>query len=422
MKKIITNNLGLKLASVVLACMLWFLVAELGNPRDTKYYSNIPVRLVNTVLLEEENKVYEILDNTDTVRVAVKAPRSVIDNLRASDIVAEADMSKLTDINTIAISYSLPNVEYNSITGDHDVVRLNVEDKATKWIPLRCNTTGEVEEGYIVYSTTSDQTQVEVSGPKSIVDQINYAGVDINVEGASTNMSANMNYNLYTSEGNRINQQRISKNVNQVKVSVEVLATKEVPVVISSMGTPAEGFMATGEKETNINTIVLAGTNNALANISKLSIPAEELDITDATDTVFKSLDLKKYLPDNIKIAQGPAGNRLKVTIYIEPIEERVITVLPQNISLQRVPEGVEARVLDPEQEYTLLVSGLSDRIDSLVAAGIFGSIDLTAYMEEHGLTQLHPGVYELPVKFSFVNSVTVEEQLIVKVEVASKE
>ena len=67
-------------------------------------------------------------------------------------------------------------------------------------------------------------------------------------------------------------------------------------------------------------------------------------------------------------------------------------------------------------------MSGLSDRIDSLVAAGIFGSIDLTAYMEEHGLTQLHPGVYELPVKFSFVNSVTVEEQLIVKVEVASKE
>lgn len=422
MKKMITNNLGLKLASIVLACMLWFLVAELGNPRDTKYYNNIPVRLVNTVLLEEENKVYEILDNTDTVRVEIKAPRSVIDNLRASDIVAEADMSKLTDINTIAISYSLPNVEYNSITGDHDVVRLSVEDKATKWIPLKCATVGEVAEGYIVYSATADQTQVEVSGPKSIVDQIGYAYVEMNVEGASTNMSANIVFQLFDRSDNRINQERLTKNVDQVHVSAEVLATKEVSVEVISTGTPAEGYIATGEREASVTTLKLAGTNTALANVNKVVIPAEDLDITGATETVVKTLDLKKYLPDNVKIADGPVGNKIKVTIYVEAIEERTMEIYPTNISCLRVPEGMKAQVVDADSKYMLKVSGLSDRILPLQSGSIYGNVDVTAWMEEKGIEELHPGTYDMPVHFNFVNSINVEKELFVKVTVSELE
>ena len=94
MKKLLTRNLGLKLASLVLAF----------DPKDTVTFNNIQVRLINTDLLEQEGKVYEVLDNSNLVRVTVTGPQSIVKSeLRRNDIVAEADMSKLTDINTIAI-------------------------------------------------------------------------------------------------------------------------------------------------------------------------------------------------------------------------------------------------------------------------------------------------------------------------------
>ena len=121
----------MKLISVIFAVVLWFLVVIADNPKETRTFANIPVTLTNVELLEKEDKVYEVLDNSDRVRVTVEVPRSDLDKLRSSDIVAEADMSKLTAVNTIAISFYVMNddVSVSNITGNRDVVQLNVEDK-----------------------------------------------------------------------------------------------------------------------------------------------------------------------------------------------------------------------------------------------------------------------------------------------------
>lgn len=419
MRKLLTHNLGLKLLSVVLACMLWFLVAEIGNPQDTKSYSNIQVRLINTRLLEEENKVYEVLDNTDTIRVSVTAPRSITTNLRASDIIAEADMSKLTDINTIAINYRIQNVQdadIDAISGDHDVVRLNVEEKARKWIRLNYNTVGEVAEGYVVTNVAPDQTQIEVSGPKSKIDQINYAYVEIDVAGATTNMSANIRFDLYNKDGVKLDQSRITKNVDNVQMSVEVLATKEVPVELNVGGEPAEGYLATGITESSFSTVRLAGSVYALSNISKIVIPEEDLDITGADRTVIKTLDFRSYLPENIKLVDAGANSKISVTIFVEPIEEKDIEVLSDNLTISNIPEGYEAELAETDRPYKIRISGLAERVLPIQQNNIFGNIDVAAWLSEHNVTELSGGVYDIPVKFSLNESVHIDGELRVRV------
>ena len=203
MKKLLTRNLGLKLASLLLAFVLWFLVAQIYDPKDTVTFNNIQVRLINTELLDEEGKVYEVLDNSNLVRVTVTGPQSIVKSeLRRSDIVAEADMSKLTDINTIAITYYCENISNDSveIKGNHDSVRLNVEDKTSKWIKLESNTIGDVASGYMIGNVTLDQTNIEVTGPKSAISQVDHAGVDINVTDSTTSLSANVDIKLYDSD------------------------------------------------------------------------------------------------------------------------------------------------------------------------------------------------------------------------------
>ncbi|MCM1568151.1 MAG: CdaR family protein [Roseburia sp.] len=419
MKRKLTHNLGLKLLSVVLACMLWFLVAEIGDPLDTKYYSNISVRLTNTKLLEDENKVYEVLDNTDTVRVSVTAPRSIISNLRSSDIIAEADISKLTDINTIAISYRIQNVQdadIDGITGDHEMVRLSVEDRTRKWIRLNYTTVGEVAEGYVVTSASPDQTQIEVSGPKSIVDQISYAYLEMDVAGATTNTSANISFDLYNKNGVKMDQRRITKNVDNVHMSVEVLATKEVPIELKVSGEPADGYLATGVTESSFSSVKIAGSSYALSNINRIVIPEEDLDITDAEETVTKALDFRSYLPENIKLVDAGANSKLTVSIFIEPIEERELEILPGNLTIINVPEDYTAQLDEPDKPYILKISGLADRIMPLQQNNIYGSVDIAAWMNQHNITELSQGAYDIPVTFTLNESISQDNEIRVRV------
>ena len=412
MKKELTHNLGLKLASLVLAFVLWFLVAQIYDPKDTVTFNNIQVRLINTELLDEEGKVYEVLDNSNLVRVTVTGPQSIVKSeLRRSDIVAEADMSKLTDINTIAITYYCENVSNDSveIKGNHDSVRLSVEDKTSKWIKLESNTIGEVASGYMIGNVTLDQTNIEVTGPKSAISQVDHAGVDINVTDSTSSLSANVDIKLYDADGNELTLESVKKNVNSAHMTVEVLATKEVPVEIEYMGVPEDGYMATGEVESSVPTVRIAGTASALVGISAITVPEERMNITGQSGDLVDIINLKEYLPSNVRLANKSFDGKITATVYIEPIDTKDLTISADNISITGVPDGMEAEVTSTAEEYNITVSGLTRDVSILRDSSVTGVLDLNQWMEDNGLEELTPGNYTIPVTFNLSEDITVD-------------
>lgn len=424
MKKKLTHNLGLKLASLVLAFVLWFLVVTINDPKDTTSFSNIRVNLINTELLDKENKVYEVLDSTDVVRVTVEAPRSIIEQLRASDIVAEADVSKLTDINTIAINYYVQNVNAVSVSieGNHDVVRLNVEDKASKWVKLTNSIIGEVAEGYMIANASPDQTMIEVTGPESAVERVNYAKVEIDVSGATTDLSANVEVKLYDKEDNPVEQDNLVKNVDYAHMSVYVLATKDVPVELNVMGTPDEGYMATGVVESAPATVKIAGVPSVLANVNKISIPEEELNITGAVDNVSAMINIKEYLPDNVRLADSSFNGRIAAVVYIEPKAEKTLNVASGNISIINLPQDFTASLPENIEAYTVQVEGLATFIEPLRQAAVNGVVDIAAWMDEQDITELTGGVYSIPITFNLSEDIIIKNHVTAQVTIQKKE
>lgn len=415
MKKLLTRNLGLKLASLLLAFVLWFLVAQIYDPKDTVTFNNIQVRLINTELLDEEGKVYEVLDNSNLVRVTVTGPQSIVKSeLRRSDIVAEADMSKLTDINTIAITYYCENISNDSveIKGNHDSVRLNVEDKTSKWIKLESNTIGDVAPGYMIGNVTLDQTNIEVTGPKSAISQVDHAGVDINVTDSTTSLSANVDIKLYDADDNELVLESVKKNVDSAYMTVEVLATKEVPVEIEYMGVPEDGYMATGEVESSVPTVRIAGTVSALMGISAITVPEDRMNITGQSDNLVDIINLKEYLPANVRLADKSFDGKITATVYIEPIVSEDLTVAAENISVTGVPDGMEAEIASTAEEYNITVSGLSRDVSILRDSSVTGILNLTQWMEDNGVEELTPGTYTIPVTFNLAEDITVTSDI----------
>ena len=425
MKKLLIRNLGLKLASLVLAFVLWFLVAQIYDPKDTVTFNNIQVKLVNTELLEEEGKVYEVLDNSNLVRVTVTGPQSIVKSeLRRSDIVAEADMSKLTDINTIAITYYCENISNDSveIKGNHDSVRLNVEDKTSKWIRLESTTIGEVAKGYMIGNVTLDQTNIEVTGPKSAISQIDHAGVDINVADSTSSLSANVDIRLYDADDNELTFETVKKNVDSAHMTVEVLATKEVPIEIEYMGVPEDGYMATGEVESSLTTVKIAGTPSTLVGVSAITIPEDRMNITGQSGDLVDIINLKDYLPSNVRLADKSFDGKITATVYIEPVETKDLSVPAENITISGVPDGMEAEITTVADTYDITVSGLSRNVSILRDSNVTGVLDLNKWMEDNGVEEMTPGSYVIPVTFNLSEDVTIENDVNIHIRLKNAE
>ena len=418
MLKRLLNNWGLKLISLVLAFLLWFLVVEIGDPKDDQDMGNVVVRLTNTQLLDAENKVYEILDNTNVVRVTVYAPKSVLSQIRSSDITAEADISKLTDINTVPIDFSIPTISGATVTGSHDYVKLNIEEKASKYVSLSSKTTGEVADGYAVTALTPDQNRIEVSGPRSVVDQIRYAGAEIDVTDASSNLVANVDIALYNVLGEEIDQSKITKNVDHVKMSVEILAVKEVPITLTVDSTPEKGYMISGEPISDVSKVKLAGSAYNLSRVTEVSVPADVLDLTGATEDKEFTLDIREYLPENTKLADSTFSGKVTVTVPIEQIVERTFTGSVSDISILNVPSGYTAEINTSEDTgYTLELSGLKEEIETLrLNGGPKGKINVGAWLEEQKLEKPRIGInYTVPVTFEVDENITIKNTVSVK-------
>ena len=425
MKKLLTRNLGLKLASLVLAFVLWFLVAQIYDPKDTVTFNNIQVRLINTDLLDEEGKVYEVLDNSNLVRVTVTGPQSIVKSeLRRSDIVAEADMSKLTDINTIAITYYCENISNDSveIKGNHDSVRLNVENKTSKWIKLESTTVGEVASGYMIGNVTLDQTNIEVTGPQSAISQIDHAGVDINVADSTSSLSANVDIKLYDADDNELTLENVKKNVDSAHMTVEVLATKEVPIEIEYMGVPEDGYMATGEVESSMSTVKIAGTASTLLGVSAITIPEDRMNITGQSGDLVDIINLKDYLPSNVRLADKSFDGKITATVYIEPVETKDLSIPAENITISGVPEGMTAEITTEAETYDITVSGLSRDVTPLHDSSVTGVLDLEKWMEDNNVEELTPGSYVVPVTFNLAEEVTLENDVNIHIRLKNEE
>lgn len=412
MKKKLTHNLGLKLISLALAFVLWYLVVQIIDPTDSMRFSNVQVKLVNTELLEQQGKVYEVLDDTDTVSVKVYAPGSILSQIRDTDIVAEADVSKLTEINTIPINYYVENATVERIESNNEVVRLNVEEKSSKWIRLVGNTIGEVADGHMIYNTSLDQTNIEITGPQSAVSQVEYAAVEMSVSGATNSLSANIDIELYGKEGKKISQDNISKNVKTAYMTVEVLDTKEVPIQVQYSGEPEEGYLPTGVVESSMPAVLLAGKTSALDSINTITIPEERLSIDGAAGNVEEIINIKDYLPDNIKFADKTFNGKIAATVYVEPVVSEEIEIPVENIVFINMPKDFDFEWPEDVENYSLTIFGLWEYINSVQEETITGYIDVAAFMEEANMVEMVQGVHIVPVTFKLPENVSADERL----------
>ena len=400
MRNKITKNWGLKLVSFLLAILVWIVVTNINDPIQPLPISDVPVTIRHAELLTERGQVYEVLDNTDVIdRVTIYAPRSVIAVLDKSNVVAIADMEDLTSVDTIPIKLSTNkyNDSLESIRGNIDSVKLNIEDKQTRSIPIRANVVGEVQEGYMLGNVSTEQNLIRISGPESVVSQIARAQAEVNVSGFTSNINTDADIRLYDEDGKEIRSTILERSITKVRVTIEILETKTVPISYAAVGTPADGYRMTGEYESTRNNVVIAGRSATVQKIDVIEIPTGILDVSGATDNVTTLVDLKEYLPDGIILAEEDFTGMINITAYIGPEVRRTLAASVQNMRVIGVPDDFTAEIIEPNSYFSIAFFGLAEDFEEINLSGLEVSVDVAAWLAREEIEELESGYYWIP-------------------------
>ena len=409
----------LKIVSLILAVVIWFVWIQIENPTISKDYSNVKVSIINESELNPDKKVWEILNNSDTLRVTVTAPKTVINGLTSDDIIAEADASKMKD-NEIPITLRLASdVTYDSLVPNHDSLSLAIEDRVRRYVRIVQRTSGEVAEGYKFGGVTMDLNVIEITGPKSDVDKVSYGQIDIDIDGVSESLSANIEIELYDAENNVLNLSSLTKQSEYVHVEVSILETKRVPIYASKMGNPAEGYIYARNLEVAPETMLLAGTKSSLQSISRINI-TDPVDISGAEGDVEAAIDITPYLPENVSFADDDFDGYVKVTVFVEPEVSQSFAVSSDSVQIVNIPDGYTFTI-EPETLY-FEVSGLETDINALDIDNTFKEIDVSDWMDLNEIKTLEEGVYDMKVSLNLGSSLRTVGETTARVNVEKKE
>ncbi len=414
MKKKLTHNLWLKISSVLIAICLWIIAVNINDPVSQRVY-NVSVQLQNVNTLTNSGKYLEVLDGTDTVRVTVRASRSVFSDFSEKNIVATADINEMTDDNRlpIRVSSSKTGSKIESIKADKEYVEVNIENVMKLQQRIGVEVLNSPADGYILGNINTDQNAVIISGPESIISRVAKAQVEINVDGAANDVNITLPVHLYDAEGRKIEDSRLTKSVKEVFTTAAILQRKEVPIQYTVKGEPAEGYIFAGKFIENPKTIAIAAKPSVLKNVNEIVVE-EPINIENATENVEAVFELKPYLPDGVILEDGSTDSNVTVVAVIEEEKTRILEIPLEQITLSNVPDGYRAQLREMADGVVVKVVGLPEQVDAISADDLNGNIDVMAYLLAGEGEEFTEGSYYPSASFTLPDYVSLKENVTV--------
>lgn len=385
------NKIGAMLLSVVIAFGLWLYVISVVSPDSEGTVYDIPVSIVGETVLNERGLMITSM-TASNVDLTLYGNRSDLNEVNAANITLKADLSNIYEdgVHQIEYNISFPGTvasnAFEVLSKYPSTINVTVEKKAIKYVPVQIAYEGTVPESYIAKKgdVVQDMDTITVTGPSSVVEKIAKAVITIPLTDQVESISQNYRFTLSDEEGNPVDSELITVNVEEVHVDLTIHRIKEVELVVNLVdggGATSETAKCTVEPQT----IQMSGSDAALELVGdtivlgtiKLADYTEDTALT-YTIPVFEGVTNESNLTEASAVLQFQGLSTKELTI------EQFTTV--------NVPEGYEAKVIT--EKLTVTVRGPSDLVNRLTAADMVATVDFAG--QEAGTA-----TYQVSVTFS---------------------
>lgn len=413
MKKRLTNNFWMKVLSLAIAIVFWFMIINTKDPVESKTFRDVPVTVLNEDKVLEREKVLEVIEG-DTVDVKVEGRRSVLEKMTEEDIVATADLTEVSFMDTVLIRASVPNhPEISVLNNGENMMKLSFEDYVTKRFSFKVKTVGETMSGYYVGDALPSPNIIQISGAESVLDKIKEVVLEVDVSGRSVDFTTTAVPVVYDMNGDVITPSKIDiqSGTESVTVNVPILASKEMIVRVKTMGEVAEGYeILTENIEFQPEKILVAGAKEDLDKLgSSLTV---EVNVAGEKGVIEKNIQISTLLDSSLTSLRVVNEQIFSVKITVTPYVERDMEIPVSAIEFRNVGDGLTATIMQ--------MTGVPVTLKCKASRAPLITVDsLNPYVDLAGYTE---GTYKLPLSLELPTKVLWGEEKEVEVTITRQE
>ena len=133
-------------------------------------------------------------------------------------------------------------------------------------------------------------------------------------------------------------------------------------------------------------------------------------------------MDIRQFLPGNVELGDGSFNGTVSVTAYVEQEITRNIMVSEESIVIENLPEQYEGVISTYEEEFQIQVRGLAEEVNALDAGQIRGIVDINRLLETGVIEELGDGYYDVNLAFNLPETVSLRENVTVRLNIRERE
>ena len=370
------SKIGTALLALLVSFGLWLYVITVVSPGSEQTYYNIPVVFNGGSLLESRGLMM-VSDPNVKVDLTLSGNRTDLNKLSSDNITILADMSGITAPGSYNIYYSVAYPGTASTGGitivDQSVqqISVTVAERGEKPIPVEISYAGTqlpTDKNYIVEREVLGHESITVSGPKTVVDNLEKAVISVDLTGKREDFTGIYDIVLLDKAGNPVEQNAlltVSDSSVQASIKVSLLKTVNIRVqVLPGGGLSAEDITY----QCDYSSIEVSGPEAIVENLNEIVVT---LDLTKIAQSGLQTFPIE--LPVGVTNVSGVT--QLTVDVELPELVERTFLIYSGNFVLTNIPEGMKVELRTVVREVTL--RGTANRLAEVDSDDIQLVVDL---------------------------------------------
>lgn len=367
-KGFFANDLHIKIFSLAMAILVWFVVMNTISPVESRSYS-VSIHLENSQSLMEKGYIISNRDEIEAqkVRINVEATRPALDELSNEEnrkrIYANIDLGniqidqtkEMPQVFMLSVEPSLPSYLYThtySIAG-YDPVYIAVEvdrmEDVTKEVEIRYN--GTPAANYTITDAKLSQESVVVHGPSGKMSEISTIALNIDVTDVNADTSISATPVALDANGNELLDFIVEPSYLTVDLEVHKNETLNINEP-QTIGTLAP-FLEISSIDWSPKTIEVTGDEGEILELGSIDLPPVDLSqITGDSQFVH---DISTVLEAYNIVPNNAEDENVVVTVSVNLVNPTNLTIQGTDINVTGLGENMS---IELPEEITFEISG----------------------------------------------------------------
>lgn len=375
------GNLPMIILSLLLAILIWLVVAMTLYPSIPKTIENIPLSVDIAGSPAADSGLSVISCDVDTVDVQLVGSRTQIGNLNAENLTAYVDYENVTSTGKKTLSIKVKsdsgiNYEVKSITPSTAVVELDKYDTLPFEVKPKIPNVKYAEGKTIDPDEfTCEPDIINITGPSAQLAKISsvYAVSNRNLTLDSSYTLNSDEVQLFSEDGTRIDASSLLFDTSTFTINIPVLTQKTVKPVVQILNAPTDFDQSCLDFKMSADSLTIA-SNNSFSEIPDTldigKIPLSDLDIGYSN-----TFDISSVLETSGMINKSGIDS-ITVTLNDEGLAKKEIVLDGSSIRLSNTPnDNYDYDILT--QKLTISVIGPEGVISELTASDFTADVNL---------------------------------------------